>query len=280
MSPATGWRLRVDHTTRYRYSTPVRASYNEVRVIPRTDRRQSTLEALVTTRPTTQPFRYRDYWGTEVVAFDVAAAHGELEIRGSAVVETQPPAARARGSWSDLAAAADRWAELLAPSRHTGADQELRTAVAELRQPDPLATVEAVADWVHHSLRYVPGTTGVHTAGVDAWRAGAGVCQDFAHLTLAATRALGVPSRYVSGYIHPDPAAEERVEVLGESHAWLEVWTGGWWGLDPTNAVAVGPRHVAVAHGRDYADVPPVRGVFAGEVEDRMEVEVRVTRLW
>ena len=98
----------------------------------------------------------------------------------------------------------------------------------------------------HESLRYVRGVTSVHTSADEAYSDGAGVCQDFAHLALALTKSVGLPSRYVSGYFHPEADAAIGEEITGESHAWVEVWTGRWWAYDPTNDCPVGERHVAV----------------------------------
>ena len=114
--------------------------------------------------------------------------------------------------------------------------------------------------WVRDQLTYVPGTTGVHTSAVEAWEGGEGVCQDFAHLTLAVLRSMGLPGRYCSGYVHPDGDADLGATLEGESHAWIEVWSGDWQPFDPTAGNAIAEHHVLVARGRDYADVAPVRG--------------------
>jgi transglutaminase-like putative cysteine protease len=114
---------------------------------------------------------------------------------------------------------------------------------------------------------------------VDAWQAGEGVCQDYAHLTLAMLRAVGVPARYVSGYLHTKPDAGVGETVVGESHAWIEAWTGGWWGFDPTNDLPIGHRHVWVATGRDYGDVSPLKGIYSGGAATAIEVTVHMTRL-
>jgi transglutaminase-like putative cysteine protease len=130
----------------------------------------------------------------------------------------------------------------------------------------------------HGSLSYVRGVTTVHTSANEAFSDGAGVCQDFAHLALAMTKSVGLPSRYVSGYFHPEADATIGEEITGESHAWVEVWTGAWWGYDPTNDCPVGERHVAVGRGRDYSDVPPVKGIYAGNAEHTMNVGVHIAR--
>jgi transglutaminase-like putative cysteine protease len=148
-----------------------------------------------------------------------------------------------------------------------------------LRAPTPVATVEQVVGWVHGSLTYAPGMTHVHTSAVEAFAARNGVCQDFAHLALTMLRASGLPARYVSGYFHHDEDSAIGEETAGESHAWVEAWLGDWWGIDPTNGGLAGLRHVIVARGRDYGDVPPVRGIYAGEADHEAAVTVRTTRV-
>jgi transglutaminase-like putative cysteine protease len=121
--------------------------------------------------------------------------------------------------------------------------------------------------------------TGVNSTARDAWPARSGVCQDIAHVALGVLRAAGIPARYVSGYLHPDPTAPIGQPVIGESHAWVEWYSGEWRGYDPTNLVEIGESHVYVGHGRDYGDVAPLRGVYAGPSASELFVEVEVTRL-
>jgi transglutaminase-like putative cysteine protease len=125
----------------------------------------------------------------------------------------------------------------------------------------------------------MPGATGVRTDAQEAWDKGQGVCQDMAHVTVALLRATGLPARYVSGYLHPDTKAKPGSTAVGQSHAWVEYWAGSWTALDPTSGAPVGERHVVVARGRDYADVPPLKGIYHGPPESAMTVTVEVTRL-
>jgi transglutaminase-like putative cysteine protease len=273
-----GWRLRIEHSTTFRYPSAARASYNEVRQIPLTTAHQTTLEARIQTSPHASQYSYCDYWGTQVVAFNIDGPHHELDVLGQSLVETQPAVSPPEATWGEVDAASGRYAELLSPSRYTRPDGGLGTVAGALRATTPGATVEAVVAWVHDSLEYVRGVTHVHTSAVESYEAGSGVCQDFAHLALAVLRAAGIPARYVSGYLHPDEEAELGAETAAESHAWVEAWAGDWWGLDPTNGTDIGRRHVVVARGRDYADVAPVRGVYAGGAEHDTEVAVRITR--
>ena len=277
------WRIRVVHTTGYRYSAPVIQSYNEARLTPRNDRKQNLVVSRVETTPATRSYRYTDYWGTEVTAFDLHAPHTELKIVSSSVVETGEAADPVNGvGWADLRSPEvfDRYAEYLEWTDYVPKNRELMNIARTLRKGRrPADAVLAVAEWVHDKLTYQRGTTGVHSSAVDAWHAREGVCQDYAHLTLALLRSIGIPARYVSGYLHTKPDASIGETVSGESHAWIEAWTGGWWGFDPTNDIEVGGRHIWVAIGRDYADVSPLKGTYSGGAASAIEVSVAVTRL-
>jgi transglutaminase-like putative cysteine protease len=278
-----GWRIRVVHTTGYSYEKPVRESYNEARLTPRSDTRQNVIVSRVETTPATRLFRYSDYWGTAVTAFDLHAPHKELAVVATSVVETgdaAPPVDEA--TWADLGAdeVRDRYTEMLEFTGYVGRDKELGKVARVLRrEPTPVHAVHAACRWVHEHLTYQRGTTGVHTSAQEAWEAGKGVCQDYVHLTLLLLREAGVPARYVSGYLLPDANARVRQTVTGESHAWIEAWTGGWWGYDPTNLIDIGNRHVWVATGRDYADVPPLKGIYSGGTASALDVTVDMTRL-
>lgn len=277
------WRLRVVHTTGYRYATAVTQSYNEARLTPRSDARQNLMVARLETVPATRAYKYTDYWGTEVNSFDLHTPHTELKVVAASVVETTeelPPAVDA--TWSDIRAheTLDKYAEYLEWTGYVPKHRELAAVARSLRTGrTPQETVLAVSQWVHGTLKYQRGTTGVHSSAIDAWQAGEGVCQDYAHLTLAMLRAVGVPARYVSGYLHTEPDAAVGETVVGESHAWVEAWTGDWWGFDPTNAIPIGHRHVWVATGRDYGDVSPLKGIYSGGAATAIEVTVDMTRL-
>jgi transglutaminase-like putative cysteine protease len=131
---------------------------------------------------------------------------------------------------------------------------------------------------IGNAVEYMQGVTGVHTTAAEAWAGRRGVCQDIAHLALGALRSVGIPARYVSGYLHPLPNAAIGQTVAGESHAWVEWFCGTWRGFDPTNLIDIGDRHVAVGHGRDYNDVAPLRGVYAGPYGSQLFVKVEITR--
>ena len=278
-----GWRLRVVHQTRVRYEGSARASYNEARMTPATLPRQLALDSQVSTDALAAIWTYRDYWGTLVSSFDIQAPHHELVIRAQATVETSPPPQPAPPlAWSVLTerAAGERLLEFLTPTPRTSVDGALAaTARQRTADADPLEAAANIASWVNDRVAYVPGATGVQTSAQEAWDKGQGVCQDIAHLTVALLREVGLPARYVSGYLHPQPEAEPGDEVACQSHAWVEYWTGEWVACDPTNRARVGERHVVVAAGRDYGDVPPLKGIYHGAPGSTMDVIVAVTRL-
>ncbi|CDP89050.1 MULTISPECIES: transglutaminase family protein [Mycolicibacterium] len=277
------WRLRVVHSTGYAYKSAVTASFNEARLTPRSDSRQNVILNRVETIPATRSYRYVDYWGTAVTAFDLHAPHTELEVSGSSVVETEvAEKPEERASWDDLRSEAviDRFDEVLSPTHYTPHSRRIaRVGQRIAREHDPFEAVTAVAQWVRSELDYVPGTTGVHSSGLDALREGKGVCQDFAHLSLIMLRAMGIPARYVSGYLHPTREAAVGDTIDGQSHAWIQAWAGGWWHYDPTNDSEITEQYVSVGVGRDYSDVAPLKGIYSGEGSTDLDVVVEVTRL-
>jgi transglutaminase-like putative cysteine protease len=277
------WRMRVVHSTGYAYKSPVTASFNEARLTPRSDSRQNVILNRVETVPATRSYRYVDYWGTAVTTFDLHAPHTELEVTSSSVVETdRGELPEKKVSWDDLGSEAviDRYDEMLSPTGYVPASRRIQAVGRRIaKYSDPSDAVLAAAQWAHSELDYVPGTTGVHSSGLDAHREGKGVCQDFAHLTLILLRGMGIPARYVSGYLHPNPDAAVGETIDGQSHAWIQAWTGGWWHYDPTNDTDINEQYISVGVGRDYSDVSPLKGVYSGEGSTDLDVIVEITRL-
>jgi transglutaminase-like putative cysteine protease len=286
---SAGWRLRIVHRTQVRYQGPVHASYNEARMTPRALPSQSVLNADVRADIPVPIWTYRDYWGTEVSSFDIQAPHEELEIVAESTVETWPTPELGRPlDWATLrervADGADgpdgALLEFLTPTTRTAVTAELAEAARQrTASADPLEAAGEIVSWVNQQVAYVPGATEVQTGAQEAWDMGQGVCQDMAHLTVALLREVGLPARYVSGYLHPMATAEPGDEMEGESHAWVEYWIGEWIACDPTNLAQVGERHVVVAIGRDYSDVPPLKGIYRGAPNSSMQVAVTVNRL-
>jgi transglutaminase-like putative cysteine protease len=277
-------RLRIEHSTGFSYQGDVSASYNEARMLPSSTDSQFVLSSSLDIDPSTTVNQYVDYFGTRVSAFDVLSAHAALTITARSLVEVRPrPIQHADASWDAVAREASRSIGTVEQLVQTGRTRphpevaEIARSVAS-RHDHPGRAAHAIAEAIGEAVEYMHGITGVHSTAAEAWDARKGVCQDIAHITLGALREVGIPARYVSGYLHPRPNAEVGVPVTGESHAWVEWFAGDWQGFDPTNNIEIGDRHVLVGRGRDYNDVPPLRGVYAGPFKSQLRVKVTITR--
>ncbi|HEY9310501.1 MAG TPA: transglutaminase family protein [Microbacterium sp.] len=277
-------RLRIEHQTGFSYLGDVTASYNEARMLPGSTDSQFVLNSSLDIEPSTSVNQYVDYFGTRVAAFDVLSPHSSLTITARSLVEVRPrPLEHVDLTWDELARESARSIETVEQLTqtvrtrpHAEVAQLARAIAAEHEHPGRAAHAISVA--VGDAVEYMHGITGVHSTASEAWEARKGVCQDIAHVTLGALREVGIPARYVSGYLHPRPSAEVGVAVTGESHAWIEWFAGEWQGFDPTNNIEIGDRHVLVGRGRDYGDVPPLRGVYAGPFKSNLHVKVTITR--
>jgi transglutaminase-like putative cysteine protease len=271
----------IFHRTRYVYVSPVRDSFNEVRLNPVNNREQSVESFLLKVLPATRLRHYLDFYSNIVHHFEVPEPHGELVIDAQAVVTVHSrlaldPALKP-APLADLAAAVrtERCFDYLQPSRYVDHDPETwRHALdATHGQTDAWQAAHAILRYVHGTLKYEPNSTLVHTHARQALLQRAGVCQDFAHVMIGMCRAIGLPALYVSGYL--------ATETASATHAWVEVFIPGhgWIGLDPTHNCSVGETYVKIAVGRDYADAAPATGHYRGTLERKLTVEVRVTRL-
>lgn len=276
-------RLQIHHVTSYNYPKSVANSINEVWLRPLTDRRQTCLSFALTTTPASTPRPYTDYFGNTVYHFDVFAPHERLEIVADAEVETldgdgSAALAADPSPYGALdGAAQDRWLDYLAETSLTTIGPATRALADELSAArlSVAALLQTLAERVHAALRYQAGVTGVDTTAEQALATAAGVCQDYTHAFLAVCHALAIPARYISGYLCTG-VGENQAQA---SHAWPEALLplGGWVGFDPTNGRLVDGRYVRVAVGRDYSDVPPVRGAYSGPPSrDGMDVSVYV----
>lgn len=278
-------RLRIKHMTGFHYGGDVTASYNEARMLPVSSEGQLVLFSNLEILPISSHHSYVDYWGSRVSSFEILTPHKELALTATSLVEVRPrPHDESGISWSTLAAASERTTdtvEHLKQTRRTNPPDEVVTIAREIaaKEKDACVAALAICEAVGSSVEYMQGVTGVHSTAAEAWAVRKGVCQDIAHLALGALRAVGIPSRYVSGYLHPKPSAAIGETVAGESHAWVEWFCGDEWrGFDPTNRIDIGDRHVLVGRGRDYNDVPPLRGVYAGPFGSTLFVKVEITR--
>ena len=284
-------RLGISYRMHFRYSEPVTECQNEVRVRPRDDDHQRVLSYRLTSRPQLPVLSVVDYWGTVVEHLGIRTPHNELELLAEATVETAtrpgPGEAPAVAALDDAGFRLEHL-EFLEPSQHVdwhpGDVVEKRAAAAVAGAASVPEMVAAVAADVRGALSYEQGATDIGVSLAELLEGGTGVCQDFAHLALGMLRSAGVPARYVSGYLFAadeTSASSETADVVTvQTHAWIEaaVPGSGWWALDPTNGGPVGERHVVIGCGRDYGDVPPVRGAFMGSGTVEVDAEVVIGR--
>ena len=292
-------RLDIRYKVHFRYAQAVQESHNEIRMKPREDEFQKVIYYRLSSNPPVRLLQASDYWGTSVDHLGIRSSHTELELLAESTVETSPrpmpdqsipvEALTDRGFRS-------RYHELLIPSDHVQwvtEDAVAERAVEATKEAGSLVEmIGAVVNEVRNTLTYAPGSTEIGVSLSELLEGGSGVCQDFAHLAIGMLRSVGVPACYVSGYLFaadetmplgnvfsdtglqsndiPGSAyiesAIEPNEVHVQTHAWVMAALPGhgWWAIDPTNGSVVGERHVMVGYGRDYGDVPPVRGVFMG----------------
>ncbi|MFZ5670054.1 MAG: transglutaminase family protein [Pseudomonadota bacterium] len=282
--------LEVRHLTQYHYERPVRESVMELRMQPRKSARQRLISFDLELDPRAQLFSYPDSFGNAVYHFDVPQAHETLRIEARAAVETQPdpelPQALDMGEWDRLRSDFVRGEcfDFLRPHGFARPSAALEAFIRErdldgLRHGDPLTAMRALNTTLYQAFDYAPGATRADSPIDLALGVGRGVCQDFAHIMIAICRGWGIPARYVSGYLFTDRGQGDRSDP-DATHAWAEVFlpTLRWTGFDPTNDMLAGERHVAVAVGRDYGDVPPTLGIYKGEADSHLAVAVSVGR--
>jgi len=278
----------IRHITRFTYDAPIRESVTEIRMQPRTELAQRCLRFELATQPRAHVSSYVDLMGNIVHHFDIPSEHTELVVTAQAIVEfvgdndLATPATTSMEAWREIESAtrtADAW-EMVRPSafvRETPLLQEFAQTLEIDRGMDPGSVVMALANAVHQSFEYKTAATRVDSPIDEALASRKGVCQDFAHILIALLRRVGIPARYVSGYLFHS-RGERAAE--GATHAWVEAWLpgSGWVGVDPTSNMLAGERHVRVAIGRDYADVAPTRGVYKGMAAGSLAVAVQVSR--
>ena len=221
-----------------------------------------------------------DYYGSRVHQFHIAEAHRRLGIEARSSVVTYPRPAPISVAMDSLPELRPRFFEFLAPTRRVPLDRDWAAAMRVPALPgggDLVEYLSGLTNHLHGFFTYRQAVTEIDTPIADFVAASAGVCQDYTHAMLALTRMLGIPARYVSGYLETSPG-----RTLGSdaSHAWVEAYLpgSGWVGFDPTNGVLVGQTYLKVGHGRDYDDLPPVKGLRRGGGTERLRVAVSVLR--
>jgi transglutaminase-like putative cysteine protease len=266
-------KLEIVHATRYRYSGPIAETVMELRLRPMDGNGQRCLEFELEVSSGIRPHAYQDGYGNNVHYFNLVRPHSSLSVTSRSVVETggAPDAdpgeelvhdfLRFRSPVKDVPGIREL------ASRHPIADPSLGSAIEQ--------ALDDLTMTISREFTYDRAVTTVYSAVDEVLALRAGVCQDFAHLFIAVARTMGVPARYVSGYIHAAGAATTA------SHAWAEAWVPGhgWVGYDATHPVRAADHHVRLAVGRDYSDAAPTRGIYIGSASGAMEVTVRTREL-
>jgi transglutaminase-like putative cysteine protease len=275
-------RAHIVHTTEYNYQMDATDSFNELRLQPMHSESQSVLESSVRVsvaqssgRELPVPLQvHTDYFGTIVHHAHVREPHRKLIIQARSVVETRAAAPLPIVEYATLTSLRDAWLEYIEPSKRipTGAWLSAVNWFAPLPQTDLGSYLMDLTLHLYSRFKYESGVTKVDTPLIDFIQDGRGVCQDYAHAMVAVCREAGIPARYVSGYID----AGSQFVGAEATHAWIEAFmpSVGWVGFDATNQTRAGEAHIKIGHGRDYDDVPPVRGVRRGGGAETLAVDV------
>jgi transglutaminase-like putative cysteine protease len=273
-------KLRIEHTTKFSYDEPISEAYTEMRLRPSDGSGQRCMWFELKTEPVGEFMQYTDRYGNIVHHFDTLQPHDRLIVKASSEVHLSDTFADYRRALSPL----DGF-DYLACGGYTASNDQVRSfASNHLVTGDPTATVLSLMHALHNALQYERGATDVKTTAPEALSLGRGVCQDFAHIMLAACRSVGIPARYVSGYLYDPKSGEQVVDFDNDntaSHAWVDAYVNGnaWLSLDPTHDCLQTNNYVRLAVGRDYSDVPPTRGVYKGKAKETLSVNVSCEKL-
>ncbi|HAV77920.1 MAG TPA: transglutaminase family protein [Anaerolineae bacterium] len=260
-------RLQIEHTTTFTYDQPISEAYTEMRLKPLDMDGQRCLTFQLTTEPQDLVQQYADHFGNDVRHFDVVQPHQKLMVSAVSEVLTVDTYSADSSILSPLDAF-----NYLTPTDYAPHSPDLAGFSASHKIADsPLESAMALMHTIHENLVYEKGATDVTTTADKALSLGRGVCQDFSHIMLAVCRLQNIPARYVSGYLYNNGHT-------AASHAWVDVLVPGrgWVSLDPTHNTEQTEQYVRVAVGRDYADVPPTRGIFKGNAKEKMDVSVSI----
>jgi len=276
--------FRIQHITRYIYEDQVRDSANQIMLYPLNDDYQTVAHQVLTITGNPVVSIHDDYYGNKVGTFTYAQPHREMVIHSQVTVDTRQKALPTDDSPQEL-----QWAELkklrnditlidFCVVERFSAISEIEKIVSDeiSKNRSVLETAKYFNKYVYDTFTYKKGITTVETTLGEIWSLKSGVCQDFAHFLLAILRLVGIPSRYVSGYICPNKSG---MRGEGATHAWVEAYLPfyGWLGLDPTNNCIVNEQHVKLAVGKDFSDCSPVKGTYRGTSNHTLEVGVSVT---
>lgn len=280
-------RFRVFHRTRYVYRSPVRDSYNELRLRPATDDKSRLEFFLLNLNPPVRLRHFRDNWFNYVHYFDLPEPHSELTIEAQSTINTTSPYVDGMPAGVSFAALKTGMDDMLAPytkeSKYVEISPEVWRLGLDIRddRDDVFETASAVMHHIYKNWAYMPNVTSASTHMSEVMKTKRGVCQDFAHVMSGICRSLGIPTRYVSGYLYNGP--QSHLRGAQASHAWCEIHVPGkgWFGLDPTNDTLADERHIKIATGRDYNDAAPITGHFDGPpgATTGLQVDLEVRRM-
>ena len=288
--------FHIEHNTEYTYPEAATESFSELRLRPRESRRQLVSQHCTYIQPQVPVESYFDYFGNYVETISIPFRHTNLLVRSVSDVETR--------EWTDALSGLDltisearqlyhplrrELFDYLQPSHFISWTPEVIELAQELLPPTALfaQSIHDLNNYIFENFRYESGVTNSRTTVAEFFELQRGVCQDFAHLMSSVCRCAGIPARYISGYIESEVISNDEnvprdAALIGNaaSHAWVEVFTPNhhWVGMDPTNNILEGERHVQIGIGRDYHDVPPLSGVFKGRKHQVLNVQVRVVR--
>jgi transglutaminase-like putative cysteine protease len=291
-------KYRIRHETRYEYAADVVHSHHLLHLVPRPAPYQECLEHVIEIEPAThRRVDELDAFGNPMVRLELAQPHRELAVISQMQIEVHPrpgvnpdttlPWEKVRNTFTYHGAWPSRDQLDAARFRHESPHVRVKQSFADYSAAcfaadrPILACAEALGTQLHQQIAYAPGETTISTSSTEVLAQRRGVCQDFAHLMISCLRSRGLPARYVSGYLRTNATTDKDGKKLvgdGASHAWVAVWSPpfGWIEFDPTNGCFAGTDHVAVAWGRDFGDVSPLRGVILGGSDHRLSVTVSV----
>ncbi len=290
-------KYKVSHTTKFNYSEPVPVGHNILHLAPRPLPYQAVASHRLLIRPNPIDLSYRkDFFGNEIAYFSIDHPHRQLTVTATSevtVTDRTNMSLQQTPNWemlvNELGKRRDEQSlaalQFTLPSRHVQpflALNDFCQAIFSAGRPIGDA-VMALTSHIFNEFKFDGSATNIHTTIEEVFHQRRGVCQDFAHLQIACLRSIGLPARYVSGYLRTiPPPGKPRLVGADASHAWVAVYCGGavgWIDFDPTNNALVGTDYVTVAWGRDYQDVCPVQGVITGGGEHRMHISVDVEPL-
>jgi transglutaminase-like putative cysteine protease len=276
-------KFHITHITRYSYQQPINDSANQIMLYPLEDDHQQVIDQHIKITDDPLVETYKDYFDNTVGSFTNPGMHTSLIIDSEIIVITH-----SRAMPADSAPTAEQWdllqqlryqlpyIEFLQPHHFTCAAEVAEVTRREKeRGLTPLQLAKSLSNYIYQNFEYKPGVTTVETTLDEVWKLKSGVCQDFAHLLLEMIKQVGIPARYISGYICPN---KNGMRGEGATHAWVEVYVPfyGWLGVDPTNNILVNDQHVRLAVGRSFSDCSPVKGTYKGNSQHKLDVNVTV----